>query len=377
MLTTILLSLACMQSQMSVSDVAERLAEWEADRQRYETTIEMRIYETHPAGEDAHDPEKWAAFRRVHLLVYGGRLRMEIVGRDADAPETEFRDVYVWDGEQFISRMHGDRGIVIRPRFQWPPGGRLLSMVTGIGSDSIPGTSPLSDLIRRLEIRDEQREGNTVRLRMEPESSSAESPVSMEYQLELLRGAEGVYPQQLRQIATRSGDRAEVIASEEWRILEWTEVDGLRVPQRADRRVNRVVEGQEVSGLVTFRCLSARRLKAPPDPAVFTLSARDGEVVSDERINMTFEVGGEKLWIDGAVYQLSSPIWEHPQQDLADYLRDAKLLHSVSGGGSIPSPDPYGEFWIVTAVIAGITCMAASTIAVALRRRRQGAFIPK
>ncbi|QOJ18025.1 MAG: hypothetical protein HRU76_10695 [Phycisphaeraceae bacterium] len=117
-------------------------------------------------------------------------------------------------------------------------------------------------------------------------------------------------------------------------IDEWMEVDGLDLPKRATLYCSELgrarYERNWIRTVTRYERLSCNSLTEAPSDTLFEIQYAPGMGVYDERLNLSFTVGGTSLHLDGVAYVTTSPLLAHPGDQLAEVLRTARRIEPVA-----------------------------------------------
>lgn len=163
-------------------------------------------------------------------------------------------------------------------------------------------------------------------------------------------------------------------------IEEWMEVDGLALPKRASLYCSELgrakYEQNWIRTVTRYERLSCHPLTEAPSDSLFEIQYAPGMGVYDERLNMSFTVGGTSLHVDGVAYVTTSPLLAHPGDQLADVLRTARRIEPVARSPQATiTPAPQANSRAI--LIAILAALGAGLVLFALlrmvRHRKSGA----
>lgn len=163
-------------------------------------------------------------------------------------------------------------------------------------------------------------------------------------------------------------------------IDEWMEVDGLDLPKRATLYCSELgrarYERNWIRTVTRYERLSCNPLTEAPSDTLFEIQYAPGMGVYDERLNLSFTVGGTSLHLDGVAYVTTSPLLAHPGDQLAEVLRTARRIEPVARSPQAtitPAPQANSRailIAILAALGAGLVLFAVLRM---VRSRKPGA----
>lgn len=107
------------------------------------------------------------------------------------------------------------------------------------------------------------------------------------------------------------------------------------------------------------------------DPELFAVPMPVGTRAYDDRLKLSFEIGGTYLLLDGTMYEVAEPIMEHPGDKLGEWLRDATPVvppdesPGPRSGSALTAPAERTGFRLA---VSGLIAVGAALLALAVYR---------
>ncbi len=370
-------------SRQSNPASSERFADLVRDSQRlmgvdFETEFEVVAFPAVAADSEAPLGEP-VSQDRIRYLVVGDRMRIE----RRSAPSTgraAVVQINVWSDGRWSHRIEG----MPTAEFGGHPSsvdtfsqGYLFSLMDG----RFPSGASLAGIVAEGRPRTVDHDASGCRFEFEPAFATGGSVI---YKLE------GASPDcsELRSLEIRilEGHPLVCTTSQRFEVTEWAVCDGIRVPQTAELRSWRATAPNPAGPspakqLVRYRRLNFRKVVVGSvSPSQFETALPVGTKVHDSRVPMSYEIGRDYLYLDGAMYQLPGPLLAPPQGSLADLVRSAKRSavapsrgadssSAGSSGGLAVQATPVR--WSFVAVLVALPALAVIGITCWLVRSRQ------
>ena len=176
-----------------------------------------------------------------------------------------------------------------------------------------------------------------------------------------------------------------------WGIFQWQEYQAfgdLDLPMAGELIITMPQDLADPNSLiiiskVLYRRTSFRRVEDDEiDPNLFTMPAPPGMVVYDQRLRLSYTIGGTSLHVDGRAFEVNEPILEHPGEGFHLLIDDAEVSGNAAPDASNDSsakgaPEPFrpaesSSTWYRyrTMTIAGLVGVAVMLAAYAILRGR-------
>lgn len=332
----------CVVSDVSAREAqqlvtAETLAQWLEEANvlagvDFETTFEVRALKPRSAELQASwSLEQYDLLETFSYVLSSNRMRIErrdISNRnDPDA----YVQINIWSDGTWSHRVEGDTGVTLSgqlvPTDLWGHG-LIFNSLEG----RFPSFRTLADLVRTGRPLNQMIEDDvlTYRFARDDVTSGLTQYVfhcQLQPDFKLLS-----YATEIFSTLDESGVGDELIVSQNYVIDEWREFGGRAIPEFAH------IDGwgadnpnptgpSPFRSLVLFTRTSFSQYDGVKvDPALFNMPMPFGTKIQDNRLNMSFEIGGTYLHLDGVMYQLDDPLMEHPGEGLGELLRAASAM---------------------------------------------------
>lgn len=150
-------------------------------------------------------------------------------------------------------------------------------------------------------------------------------------------------------------------------IDEWRDYDGLVLPSKA-RVLGETLngpgyEGKWYANMSLYERFECERISSTEDlTGELEIRYLTGMRVIDKRLNLSFQVGGDVIALDGVLYRLKEPLMHHPGERLAGLLNDAVIISrapaTTIASPASQSPDGWKPYLIGMAAAAGTALVA-------------------
>lgn len=358
----------------------------------FDTTFEYRVLKPSPhEDESPWDAEDWEFFETFRYAALGDKLYILRVtykrpeGSPGVTPVSQYRQENIWADGAWALRVEGENAVSFfaQPR---PTDLQTKGFIFNLLEGRYPSYRTLADLVRTGTVLNQSVEDGILSYRFaqdDPPASRMQYTIraQIEPSFELLG-----YTIELSGSPTLEDFQRHVHMRQAYTVLEWQEVGGLRIPRIAQIESFGSARGLQsksppLSSRMFYTRQSFREIAGSDiDPELFAVPLPIGTSVYDDRIKLSFEIGGTYLSLDGVVYVVDQPIMEHPGDRLGEMIRQATPQHppSDSSSPSTSAPDssallPPTESGVLGSrlVLAGLVGAAVALLTVAVIRSRR------
>lgn len=324
---------------VSREDLASRLEAFNTLQDYdFDTEFELHILPSRPAGDDSPwVMESWEYYETFRYVALGDKLYVSRRSHERpDEPPAHYHQENVWADGVWYHRIEGDPGIGLYSQAS-PCDLHAIGFKFNLMQGRFPSYRTLADVVRtgyvvsqRMEDgvlvhrfivdgKNRSRGQQEIRVRLEPRFELISHTSDFSDHEDPAEFADHVY---LR--VTRT-------------ILEWREVDGLRIPWRAmvetEGRRDRKTGADTPRVRRAYYTRESWKAADPSDPKLQRLMEvplSQGVRIYDDRVHASYAIGQTYLYIDGETRRLNEPV----QGIIHDYpavLRDSPTMQEPTG----------------------------------------------
>lgn len=318
--------------------------------------------------------EKWEIQQSVRSVYWKDRYHQSIASeyRPSALPSSSTRITKAWNGTYGFQLVDGDAGVSISGRAT-APDHHQFGFLFDLVAERFPAAAHLTDFLPTATILQSTIDGDgNVTCSFHPENAPG-----VTFTIEAMTKPTFRLKRILREI--RRDGPTPFINRNDFIIEEWMEVDGLDLPKRATLYCSELgrarYERNWIRTVTRYERLSCNSLTEAPSDTLFEIQYAPGMGVYDERLNLSFTVGGTSLHLDGVAYVTTSPLLAHPGDQLAEVLRTARRIEPVARSPQAtitPAPQANSRailIAILAALGAGLVLFAVLRMA---RHRKPG-----
>ena len=361
----------------------------------FDTSFECRMLPARPLTDD-HPwvPESWEHFNTYRYVargaeLYAARTSYERLGGPHSDAVVNYRRENLWSNGTWHHRTDDELHVALYGQAEpldLDGRGFIFSLIEG----RYPSYRTLADIVGTGVTIDQSVEEGVLEHRFVHDSGGADwvqhvIRAKLEPAFEMLS-----YRIELSQAPDAASFAEHVHHTSTYSVLKWREVDGLRIPWRAQVEIVDPEDPRTRTGppwvsrsLYTRTSFEFIEEENAALDELFVFETPKGTQVYDDRSKASYEIGQTWLHLDGTVYQLSEPILEHPGDRLGELIRDATPIRrgdapaggaprgsGTSGAASVQEGEDAP--WLRIALVAAFIGIAAALFAWLLLRLRGG-----
>ncbi len=352
--------------------IADGIASKEQSRNHLETDFLFWMVPNQPLAQPQWPADVPNSYERRRLAIHDGLLRLDVTPFADNGATSQGGLIGAWNGSQWWTRDLATNSVLIDSRPELGFATDCMPLFSEYEGPTIVGGLCLSELLRT---------GRLLAYSRQDSSSRVLIAIGSLEEVELMFGHEPELHLQSLQFdmreASSDGKPGELKTRVHYHVSQWSTFGGLRLPSLAFRdgfvlkpRWMGHEEVQPQANRIVFRREAARIVEGGQQADHFALEFRPGDIVTDQRYSLQYEVGSNELFLDGRLYKTTSFIRGDPSPTLAAML--ASSMEPAPKGSEAPLPS-HDRFYHAASVafVATVLVLAAIIFGGSMRRQQR------
>lgn len=302
-----------------------------------------------PEADAPTRDENWVRRDRVHLLVDGDRVRLELSRRER-MNDQSYERVHVWDGQRLAIMFPGEQAIVLDDRLLPVDLHGAILLFNRVGPQVPDSFERMINLqTEQWQVEEATRDEDVARIFVR--AGVRDDYIGVTWSM---RADVSDEPRLLSfdQALPLTG-AARTSNIKRWRVENWMSVsDGFLLPERAVLHIEHSEDLGDPDTPWRRRPIEYQRTafdipaEDDVDPSLFEIPIKPGTRIVDRALRISYQIGRDYLQYDEMLYSLPEPIEKPIEPDeLPQLLENAKPIGErppdprLRGGVSSPSQD--------------------------------------